>query len=209
MMVMNRPAYFKNLNGFRFLAASGVIITHIELYKARVGEQNIWKHPMVFELGSAAVDFFFVLSGFLITYLLLEEKNQFKKINFKMFYTRRILRIWPLYYFVILLAFFVIPHLPVMYTPSYSDDLFINHIPKLISCLLIFPNVALSIFGNIPYASPAWSIGVEEQFYILWPLLIAVSSRLYRSIGLFIVFFIGLKVLMYVVGKATLLPDDV
>ena len=114
-----RKIYFKNLNGFRFLAASGVIITHIELYKARVGAPNIWKHPLVFELGSAAVDFFFVLSGFLITYLLLEEKKQFKKINFRLFYTRRILRIWPLYYFVILMAFFVIPHLPIMYTPGY------------------------------------------------------------------------------------------
>ncbi|HSB94527.1 MAG TPA: acyltransferase, partial [Flavitalea sp.] len=97
-----KKIYFKNLNGFRFLAASGVIITHIELYKARVGAPNIWQHPLVFELGSAAVDFFFVLSGFLITYLLLEEKKQFKKINFRLFYTRRILRIWPLYYFIIL-----------------------------------------------------------------------------------------------------------
>ena len=75
-----RKIYFKNLNGFRFLAASGVIITHIELYKARVGAPNIWKHPLVFELGSAAVDFFFVLSGFLITYLLLEGHQDNKII---------------------------------------------------------------------------------------------------------------------------------
>jgi peptidoglycan/LPS O-acetylase OafA/YrhL len=106
------------------------------------------------------------------------------------------------------MAFFVLPHLPIMYTPGYSDDLFINQIPKLISCLLIFPNVALSIFGNIPYASPSWSIGVEEQFYILWPLLIALSSRLYRSIGVFILFFIALKVSMFVIGRAELLPVE-
>lgn len=208
---VNSPAprvYFKNLNGFRFLAASGVIITHIELYKNRMGSPNIWKHPLVFELGSAAVDFFFVLSGFLITYLLLEEKKQFRKINFSMFYLRRILRIWPVYFLVILAAFFVIPYFAIFYTPGYSDDLWVNYVPKLVSCLLIFPNVALEIFGNIPYASPTWSIGVEEQFYIIWPFLIAGSKNLFRAIGLFIVLFIGLKVGLLLVSRADLLSPE-
>ena len=173
-----------------------------------MGSPNIWKHPLVFELGSAAVDFFFVLSGFLITFLLLEEKRQFAKINFPLFYLRRILRIWPVYFLVILAAFFLIPYLPVFYTPGYSDDLWVNHLPKLISCLLIFPNVALEVFGNIPYASPAWSIGVEEQFYIIWPFLIAGSKNLARAILVFIGLFISFKVGLLVVSRAGIFSPE-
>jgi peptidoglycan/LPS O-acetylase OafA/YrhL len=193
--------YLKNLHAFRFFAAAAVIVCHLELYKNRVGIAHIWKHPLIFELGAAGVDFFFVLSGFLITTLLLNEKKYFGTINIKKFYIRRILRIWPLYYLVILTCFLLIPHIPLFDIYGYSETLYHNFWQKFLFCLGLMPNVALPIYGEIPYAAPAWSIGVEEQFYILWPLLILFLQKGYRSIVLFILFFIGIKVLLFLYSK--------
>src|ERR1044071_5481753 len=93
--------YFPGLNGLRFLAASAVIITHVELLKGVLGLPNHWKNPVLFNLGGLGVYFFFVLSGFLITYLLLSEKNMTGHISIKKFYFRRIFRIWPIYYLLV------------------------------------------------------------------------------------------------------------
>ena len=94
--------YFEGLNGLRFFAALAVIITHVELIKGVFKFKHYWNNPIIFNLGGLGVYFFFVLSGFLITYLLLSEKQKFNKIEIKQFYLRRIFRIWPLYYFIII-----------------------------------------------------------------------------------------------------------
>ena len=127
---------------------------------------------------------FFVLSGFLITYLLLKEKEKCNTIFFKKFFLRRIFRIWPLYYLIVLIGFILIPFLAhnfaIFEKVPYYYELISN--PKnysfkaLLLYLLILPNIAVSYF-KIPGSSQAWSIGVEEQFYILWPLLVFVFSR--------------------------------
>src|SRR5688572_30760956 len=95
--------FFKGLNGLRFFAALAVIITHVELMKGVFGLPSYWQEPFFFDLGGLGVYFFFVLSGFLITYLLLVERRQIGRISIKKFYVRRILRIWPLYYFIMVL----------------------------------------------------------------------------------------------------------
>ena len=112
-MNSNSNIYFTGLNGLRFLAAMAVVITHIELIKGQMFCENLWStNKLIFELGGLGVIFFFVLSGFLITYLLLEEKKVSGTVSVKKFYARRILRIWPLYYLIIVLGFFILPHLP-------------------------------------------------------------------------------------------------
>ena len=68
--------FFEGINGLRFFAAIAVVITHIELIKGAFGIKNYWKNTFVFNLGGLGVYFFFVLSGFLITYLLLVEKQK-------------------------------------------------------------------------------------------------------------------------------------
>ncbi len=125
-MKTEKSIYFSGINGLRFLAALAVIITHVELLKEIYGYENNWKHPLIFNLGGLGVYFFFVLSGFLITYLLLAEKEKNGKINIKQFYIRRILRIWPLYYFVLLLGFFVLPHFDSIQI-SYLQGDFTNY----------------------------------------------------------------------------------
>ena len=93
----------------RFFAALAVVITHVELLKGQYGKPNLWQsNKLIFELGALGVVFFFVLSGFLITYLLLEEKTTTNTINIKKFYLRRILRIWPLYIRIFVAGFFII-----------------------------------------------------------------------------------------------------
>ena len=75
--------YFKNLNGLRFFAALAVIIHHVEQYKSIYGYENYWETNLIKNLGNLGVQFFFVLSGFLITFLLMKEKETTNKINYK------------------------------------------------------------------------------------------------------------------------------
>lgn len=99
----NKVVYLPGLNTIRFIAAFTVIINHIELFKRNFNQSNFLNIAAIFSMGRLGVVLFFVLSGFLITYLLLLEKDKFKTIDIKRFYIRRALRIWPLYY--LLLAF--------------------------------------------------------------------------------------------------------
>jgi peptidoglycan/LPS O-acetylase OafA/YrhL len=194
--------YFPNLNGFRFIAAMMVIVCHLELFKARIGKANFWKHPLISESGSAGVDFFFVLSGFLITTLLLVELGKTGTISLRKFYIRRVLRIWPLYFLVVAIGFFLVPYISIFNIPGYSERLFDNFWPKLILTIGLMPNAALAFWGEIPYAAPLWSVGVEEQFYLIWPLLLFLPRKL-TTILLFIAFFIGIKVLLVLLGAST------
>jgi peptidoglycan/LPS O-acetylase OafA/YrhL len=195
--VSNLPSkvYFPGLNGLRFLAALAVVITHVELSKKLLGhgeglwmdasERIVtnawdaiwsgairWQTPFVSAAGPHGVVFFFVLSGFLITYLLLEEKKVSGTIAIKKFYIRRILRIWPLYYLIVFLGFFVLPHISWWDIPK-QEEFFMQHFMVNFLCyLFLLPNLAVAIYDrSAPNIGQAWSIGVEEQFYIIWPLL--------------------------------------
>jgi peptidoglycan/LPS O-acetylase OafA/YrhL len=130
-----------------------------------------------------------VLSGFLITYLLLAEEHTFKTISIKKFYMRRILRIWPLYFLIIVLAFLVLPNISLFTLPGYGKDMvYHNLIFKLIFYALFFPNLAHSL-GLVPYVSHTWSIGTEEQFYLVWPVILKSFKKHRMFLMLFIILF--------------------
>jgi peptidoglycan/LPS O-acetylase OafA/YrhL len=169
--------YFPGLHGLRFIAAMLVVISHVELMKSHRGLASVAENQVVYELGRIAVTFFFVLSGFLITYLLLVEKQTAGAISIGKFYTRRVLRIWPLYFLLIAVSFFVLPHFHFFDIPQYSAALQTDFRSALLLYVLFLPQLALSIFSAVPYAEPLWSIGVEEQFYLIWPFLIARTKR--------------------------------
>lgn len=165
--------YFENLNAIRFVAASLVIFHHIELVKAMFQLPNFNDNTSFLLIGKLGVLLFFVLSGFLITYLLFKEQEVTKTINVKYFYIRRILRIWPLYFLIILLALFVFPSIGFLQTGITAKEMIWDQLGyKLLFFILFLPQVVLTGFGVVPYASQTWSIGVEEQFYLIWPWLV-------------------------------------
>jgi len=182
----SRSVYFPGLHGLRFFAALAVVVSHVELLKQYHGYPNAAEQPAIDELGRLAVTFFFVLSGFLITFLLLVEKETHGSIAVGKFYLRRILRIWPLYYLTVFVVFVVLPRFPALDIPqiSLSTDL----AAKATLFLLFLPQVALSLYQPVPYGEPLWSIGVEEQFYLVWPLLI---GRVRRVLPLLLFFCFG------------------
>jgi peptidoglycan/LPS O-acetylase OafA/YrhL len=164
--------YFPNLNGIRFIAAFLVILHHVEQLKNIFGFENYWANPFINTVGKLGVILFFVLSGFLITYLLLAEEEQTKNISIQDFYLRRIFRIWPLYYLIVFLSFFVFPYVPFLNLGEWTLTLFEHTAVKFALFFFFLPNLATVVFQAVPYASQAWSVGVEEQFYLIWPVII-------------------------------------
>ncbi|MCT4580157.1 MAG: acyltransferase [Flavobacteriales bacterium] len=193
---MDKKIYFPNLNGLRFIAAFLVIIHHLEQIKSVYGIENYWESiPFIKIVGKLGVVLFFVLSGFLITYLLLAEEKAFKKISIVKFYMRRVLRIWPLYFLIIILAFFVLPNIDIFILPGFEKDVIYSNLPsKLLLYAFFFPNLALSLLGTVPFASHTWSIGTEEQFYLVWPLILSYikKNRIVAMLAI-IIFYICFK----------------
>jgi peptidoglycan/LPS O-acetylase OafA/YrhL len=181
----NIRVYFPNLNSIRFVAALAVMIHHIELTKYWFGQPNIYTSSFVGGVfGQLGIILFFVLSGFLITYLLLAEQQA--TISVKNFYIRRILRIWPLYYFIVILGLFILPHIKAMAVPGYTEEIHNHFLAKTLMFLSFIPDVAYAVYKHVPYAEQAWSVGVEEQFYVIWPLLIALVVRQKKTLGMLI-----------------------
>ncbi|MBL7911943.1 MAG: acyltransferase [Bacteroidia bacterium] len=193
----SKHIYFKGLNGLRFFAAFAVIITHIELIKGQMNCPNLHaSNKVIFELGGLGVVFFFVLSGFLITYLLLKEKELTDTINVKKFYIRRILRIWPLYFLVVILGFFVLPHFHFMEIRFFSKFNAHLSILNLVLFLVMLPNLAFAIFRPLPHIGQSWSIGVEEQFYLLWPWVVKNSKNILRTLCIIVLILFIVKVVV-------------
>ncbi len=93
-----------NLDTFRAIASIVVIIGHIELFRLNKLEQSAFN---LVPSGHTAVMMFFVISGFLISFLLTKEKEKNGQVALKEFYLRRIFRIWPVYYLVLLISSFL------------------------------------------------------------------------------------------------------
>ncbi len=201
--IKHKVVYFKNLDVLRFLAVMMVLVAHA--YEGWCG----WfgKKPGVLTVagnhkdftffgewvntaflnGGFGVDLFFLISGFLITYLLIVEKSTIGKINIWKFYTRRILRIWPAYF--LLLAFAPIAvKLANANQPDYVPNLFFYNNFHAISIKL----------WQYPFAH-LWSICVEEHFYLIWPIIVLFvpSKKIKLTILLMIIGSILFRCFLY------------
>jgi len=230
-------SYFPGLNGLRVFATLSVLITHIELTKKLLGRAGpywvlpdrhvtynffysitqggpigklSWFSPLVTFCGYAALMCFFVLSGFLITYLLLEEKKIHGKVSIKEFYLRRILRIWPAYFFAVFMGFFVLTQFGWTRVPIQEDIFKENFWSSFVSYLLMIPNLAFALNGEgTPNLGHLWSIGVEEQFYLIWPVLIGFFKRPFRAIIIFFFSVVGFKAVSYVLVRYILKVPEI
>jgi len=142
--------------------------------------------------GALGVDLFFALSSYLITELLLREQRATGTLNIRAFYTRRILRIWPLYYF----ALFIL--VPAMAFVDPSDTLPANYVAGF---ALLSGNWVCS-FAGYPASSfsQLWSVSIEEQFYLVWPWLVRGNVR---RIGVYAIAMLAVASITRIVLAAT------
>lgn len=161
--------YFPGLNGVRFAAALLVIVSHSFVFSSNLGYPEWGGHEFSTHLGASGVSIFFTLSGFLLTSLLLREKEVTSTVGISAFYMRRILRIWPLYFLFLGISFFLLPEIPFFETEVTGWNEGTTYLKELLLYVCLLPNVAFVWLPLIPYTHVLWSIGVEEQFYLFWP----------------------------------------
>lgn len=188
----NSKFYIKGLDEIRAIASLGVLVHHVELYKFREGRSSLIEGSLgtFFQLlGKNCVFIFFCLSGFLITALLLKEKRE-GGISITSFYKRRSARILPLYYGLVLISFLIVPLFlnaeflqKELYYPNLIRE---EKFQDVILYLFVLPNLALVLGKLIPGVSQSWSIGVEEQFYLIWPWVIKKIKEKYLPLTLLI-----------------------
>jgi peptidoglycan/LPS O-acetylase OafA/YrhL len=168
------PGWFPGLNALRFIAASLVILMHIHNNQGIVHLPQLPAFPVLFK-GLYAVSFFFVLSGFLITYLLLKEQRKSGTISIKQFYLRRVFRIWPLYFIVVGAGMFfywkLVPAMGMKYEDNYSHSL------AIVLYSFFLANVMNSLYHTGGILHVTWSVAVEEQFYLFWAPLVKRNLR--------------------------------
>jgi len=155
------PGYIPQFDGLRGIAILLVLIGHSGFLEAL-------PHAGMLEYARFGVDLFFVLSGFLITGILTDSKGS--PHFFRNFYARRVLRIWPLYYAVLFVAFVIVP----LFAPSMRSTAagiwpaFVFYVQNI-----VFVNRETYPFG----LGATWSLAVEEQFYLTWPLLVFLFKK--------------------------------
>jgi peptidoglycan/LPS O-acetylase OafA/YrhL len=167
--VENSALRIPELDGIR-----GIAILLVMLYHFRV----FFPGASIFNIGWAGVDLFFVLSGFLITEILIRSKSD--ENYFLNFYARRACRILPLYYMSLICVFLLRPHL-------MSSGMALSY-------WLHVSNWTTAFAPNVPIVSHFWSLAIEEQFYLVWPLVVWLTPAKHLTkicIGLAALSFIG------------------
>ncbi|GAA4231958.1 hypothetical protein GCM10022291_05580 [Postechiella marina] len=163
-----------NLYAIRFILAILVVIHHIPETSNNVSLPSFDGLPL-FHKGKLAVLYFFTLSGFLIIRLIYLELSTKKSFDFKNFYLRRVQRLYPVYYLVLIIGFtfynFILPAAGIPYNIEYPwDEFFIGYV-------FLAPNVIAHYYKVGGILNILWSIGVEEQFYLFAPFLIYLGRR--------------------------------
>lgn len=172
--------YYPNLDGLRAIGALIVLFSHFYFMRKMWGYTVDQWFPVP---GKVGVALFFALSGFLITSLLFTEREKANTIALKAFYIRRIFRIWPLYYFIVLLGLLVFNQVSFLKIPELSDRMIERTtLLSVLNVLLIIPNFT---HFYIPYTDQRWSIIVEEMFYFFQPALVKLFHNNYVLIFLF------------------------
>ncbi|MFW9929612.1 MAG: acyltransferase family protein, partial [Candidatus Thorarchaeota archaeon] len=174
-----RFGYVPQLDGMRGIAVLAVIAFHAGI--------------SFMPGGFIGVDIFFVLSGFLITSLLIREYDKYKDINFKHFYIRRALRLLPAL-ILLLILFSVLSVFFLQWTQAKSN------LEDALIVLFYVANWARAFhIHGAGWLGHAWSLSIEEQFYILWPItLIFLLKRIHsrRNIFYLVLIFAGLSWLL-------------
>jgi peptidoglycan/LPS O-acetylase OafA/YrhL len=196
------PGHIRALDGLRGVAILSVLLLH---FAGSEVDKHIGKgagaaaieriYRKLITQGGAGVDLFFVLSGFLITRILLSERGSPHML--RNFYARRFLRIFPLYYFGLFACLIVLPRLVPITTEAGQAVLSNQHWLWLYLGNFASGFLGISWRGWPIYLAHTWSLAVEEQFYLAWPLLVCLLSR--RSLRVSCLISIPLGLLLRVI----------
>ena len=181
--------YFYTFDVLRFLAFLIVFLHHLPTTDNTFF--NFFMHS-----GGIGVQIFFVLSGFLISYILIEEKKISNKLNLKNFFMRRVLRIWPLYYAMIFFAF-ITPYILKIFSIESSDE---GYSPNWLFPLLFLENYEMMFnnsFANVSPLRVMWSLCIEEHFYIIWGIVFYFISN--KNVPIFLILSIFLSLVFRVI----------
>jgi peptidoglycan/LPS O-acetylase OafA/YrhL len=194
--------YFDYLDSLRFFAFLAVFIAHAGILFPISANWFYWLYRNVISHGAYGVNFFFVLSGFLITFLLLKEKSESTHIDIPFFYLKRVLRIWPVYFVVFFVAVFILPIIVRVFGAEYiagSGSSFVNmgmhtDTVAIFAYLFLVGNIVQGYdLGVLPFAlGVLWSVCVEEQFYLIWPWFMKKLSKRLVALSAILLFFISL-----------------
>ncbi|MBK9801123.1 MAG: acyltransferase [Bacteroidetes bacterium] len=161
--------YFPNLDASRFFAFLPVFFTHVFFTKdPEISNTAVYRFiENHMKVGILGLDYFFVLSSFLITWVILEEYSNTGIFSFKNYFIRRSLRIWPLYFLIV----------TATYTAGYFFTF--SQLPPIIVYLLFVSNFYIIEHGDafLFLLVILWSVSVEEQFYLLWAVLLKFFKK--------------------------------
>ena len=166
--------YFKGIDVLRFICATGVIFHHTTQILAEKGFET---DSEIFHRNAGAffLDIFFIISGFLISLILIKE-HEIGTFSVKNFFARRIIRIWPLYFLVVIAKIVVIP----LTTEYVVWDIMKTN---LIYACTFLVNFQLLFTPNPDTYAVLWSICVEEHIYLLLPIFLFVFKGKFKIIG--------------------------
>ena len=193
-MAISKPAHIPGLDGVRGLAALMIMFLHI------VPNVDVINHPVLYYvrrvaiIGQCGVPLFFVLSGFLITRILLYSKSC--PDYFKLFYIKRVLRIFPLYYLFLIISFFLVPYLAGSPLPDWGVTWYYY---------LYLQNIPMTFNLKVAELPHLWSLAVEEHFYLVWPVIIYCFSekQTLRIIAGILIFALLCRMLLLHLGIGT------
>lgn len=194
---MGNKSYFENLDGLRAIAALSVAFFHIANWFHYPKTKFYNAVQVVFSFGGnggkLGVTFFFILSGFLITFLMFKEQTKYGSINISSFYLRRVLRIWPLYYLTLLVGFVIYPFIMNLEGYPYNE----SASPFLYSIFATNFDHIYNGHPSIGILGVQWSVAVEEQFYLIWPILFFLFNDKRYFPYLLIILFISSEVFLH------------
>jgi peptidoglycan/LPS O-acetylase OafA/YrhL len=185
--------YYKNLDGTRGIAAMMVLVHHFFYFTRTSYSIDMDLFRKITEFGQHGVSLFFVLSGFVITRILINTRKESR--YFRTFYRRRVLRILPLYYFYLFFVYFL---MPIILRSDFTG--FNLQLPYYFYLQNIVELLNINASGPLHF----WSLAIEEHFYLMWPLVIFLvqPKHLWKVMGISLIFIFILRYFMLSNGLA-------
>jgi peptidoglycan/LPS O-acetylase OafA/YrhL len=183
-MIVSKIKYIKQVDGLRGISILSVIFYHF--------------FPEIFKGGFVGVDIFFVISGFVISKILIDEFNSSKTISIKNFYIKRIKRIFPAFFLVIFTStifsyFILLPNYLTDFSKSSLASVFFSS-----NFYFFFTNQSYAaISSNFKPLLHLWSLSVEEQFYLFFPIFLLIFLKFIRN-NFFLFTVLALSILLYI-----------